>query len=77
MGRGLSALIVITLIIVALVVVVALVAPILGDQLFAFIDNIPKYVERLQALISEFEPGVADRRSSAVRSAIPASRSAD
>ena len=34
----------------ALVVVVVLVAPILGDQLFAFIDNLPGYMERLQAL---------------------------
>ena len=52
LGRALSALIVIVLIIVAIVVVIALVTPILGGQLFAFIDNIPKYMERLQALIS-------------------------
>jgi predicted PurR-regulated permease PerM len=52
-GRGFSALIVIALIIVALIVAVALVSPILGDQLFAFIDNIPKYMERLQALIAD------------------------
>jgi predicted PurR-regulated permease PerM len=52
LGRGLSALIVITLIIAAIVVIVSVVAPIFGGQLFAFIDNIPGYVERLQALIS-------------------------
>ena len=52
LGRGLSALIVIAVIIVAVVLVISLVAPILADQLFAFVDNIPKYIERLQALIS-------------------------
>jgi predicted PurR-regulated permease PerM len=52
LGRGLSALIVIAVIIVAVVVIISLVAPILADQLFAFVDNIPKYIERLQALIS-------------------------
>ena len=47
-----SALIVIAVIIVMVVLVISLVAPILADQLFAFIDNIPKYMDRLQALIS-------------------------
>ena len=54
-GRVLSALIVIVLIIVAIVVAVMLIAPILGGQLFAFIDNIPGYMERLQALVSNQE----------------------
>jgi len=54
-GRTLSALIVIVLIIVALVVTVILVTPILGDQLFSFIDNVPKYVERLQDRIANRE----------------------
>ena len=53
LGRTLAALLVITLIIVAIVVIVMLVAPILGGQLFAFIDNIPRYMERLHTLISE------------------------
>jgi predicted PurR-regulated permease PerM len=53
LGRVLSALVVITLIIVVLVVIIILVAPVLGDQLFAFVDNIPRYMERLQALISD------------------------
>lgn len=52
LGRGVSALIVITLIIAAIIVLVSLVAPILSDQLFAFVDRIPDYVERLQGLIS-------------------------
>jgi predicted PurR-regulated permease PerM len=54
-GRVLSAVIVIVLIIVAIVVAVMLIAPILGGQLFAFIDNIPGYMERLQALVSNQE----------------------
>jgi predicted PurR-regulated permease PerM len=55
LGRGLSALIVIALIIVTIIVIVSLVAPILGTQLFDFIDNIPGYVERLRALIADRE----------------------
>jgi predicted PurR-regulated permease PerM len=54
-SRGFSALIVIVLIIVAMVVIVMLVAPILGGQLFAFVDNIPTYMDRLQALVSNQE----------------------
>jgi predicted PurR-regulated permease PerM len=53
LGRVLSALIVIAFIIVVLVVIVILVAPILGAQLFAFIENIPGYVDRLQSLIAD------------------------
>lgn len=53
LGRGLSALLVIALIIVAFVVVIMLVAPILGSQLFALIEHIPKYAERVQTLIVE------------------------
>ena len=52
LGRVLSALIVIALIIVTIVVAVILVAPILGAELFAFIDNFPKYMDRLQSLLS-------------------------
>ncbi len=53
LGRMLAALIVIVFIIVVLVVIVILVAPILGAQLFAFIENIPGYVDRLQSLIAD------------------------
>ena len=53
LGRTLSALIVIAFILVVLVVIVILVAPILGAQLFAFIENIPGYVDRLQSLIAD------------------------
>ena len=52
-GRVLSALVVIVVIIVVLVLIVVMVAPILGAQLFEFIENIPGYVERLQTLISD------------------------
>lgn len=52
LGRSASAGIVILLIIVIVVTIVMLVAPILAEQLFAFVDSIPKYIDRLQALIS-------------------------
>jgi predicted PurR-regulated permease PerM len=51
-GRSGSAGVVILLIIVIVVTIVMLVAPILAEQLFAFVDSIPKYIDRLQALIS-------------------------
>lgn len=52
-GRALSALIVVTVVIVALVVVAMIVTPILSDQLTAFVDNLPGYLARLQALVSD------------------------
>lgn len=52
LGRGLAALIVIAVIIIAVVLVISLITPVLADQLFAFVENIPKYMERLQALIT-------------------------
>ena len=33
----------------------------MADQLFAFVDNIPNYIERLQALISGSEPRMAEQ----------------
>jgi predicted PurR-regulated permease PerM len=52
-GRAASALLVIVFIIVLFAVVIMLVAPILGTQLFALIEHIPKYAERVQAVIIE------------------------
>lgn len=52
-GRVLAALIVIAIIIVAFVIMIMLVAPILGAQLFALVENIPGYAQRLQSLIAD------------------------
>ncbi len=52
-GRAISALIVLTLVIVALVVVVMAVAPIVSAQFAAFVDKMPGYVTRLQSLVSD------------------------
>ena len=48
-----GSLLLITLVVLAFVLVVLLVAPLLGGQLASFIDNIPGYVTRLQAVISD------------------------
>jgi predicted PurR-regulated permease PerM len=48
-----GSLLLITLVVLAFVLVVLLVAPLLGGQLASFIDNIPGYVRRLQAVISD------------------------
>ena len=53
LNRVISAAIVILLIIVVLVVIIVHVVPLLSEQLFAFVDDIPKYLERLEALIAD------------------------
>lgn len=51
--RAAGALLIIALVIVAFVVVIILIAPILGDQIGAFIEKLPGYVQRLQALLAD------------------------
>ncbi len=52
-GRAVSALVIVTSFIVVLVVVIMMVAPILSDQVAAFVDNLPGYLARLQSLVSD------------------------
>jgi predicted PurR-regulated permease PerM len=52
-NRLAAVLLLITLVVLALVWLILLVAPILGGQLASFIDNIPRYITRLQTLISD------------------------
>jgi predicted PurR-regulated permease PerM len=52
-NRGIATLIVVTLFILTFVVLLLLIVPILGNQLSAFIENIPGYIGRLQALIAD------------------------
>ena len=52
-GRAISALTVVTLVIVALVVAVMAMAPIVHDQFNAFAEKLPGYVTKLQSLISD------------------------
>jgi predicted PurR-regulated permease PerM len=52
-NRLAAALLMITLVVLAFVLVILLVAPILGNQLTAFIGNIPGYIARLQTLVSD------------------------
>ena len=48
-----GSLLLITLVVLAFVLLILLVAPLLGGQLASFIDNIPGYVTRLQAVVSD------------------------
>jgi len=48
-----GSLLLITLVVLAFVLVGLMVAPLLGGQLASFIDNIPGYVTRLQAVVSD------------------------
>lgn len=52
-NRLVAALSIIALAVLAFVILILLVAPILSTQLSAFIDNIPSYVTRLQALLTD------------------------
>jgi len=51
--RAVSGLLIIGVFLLAIVVLVLLIAPILSDQLTSFIQNIPAYISRLQALVSD------------------------
>ena len=52
-GRGISALIILTLVVVAVVVFVMAVAPIVANQFSAFTENLPGYVTKLQSIVSD------------------------
>jgi predicted PurR-regulated permease PerM len=52
-NRLAAALLIITMVVLALIYLILLVAPILGGQLSSFIETVPAYVTRLQALLSD------------------------
>ena len=52
-NRLAAALLIITLVVLALVYLILLVAPILASQLSSFIESVPAYVTKLQALLSD------------------------
>src|SRR3954452_20849313 len=51
-GRAVSALIVLTLVIVLVVVVVMVAAPVISEQLIAFVENLPSYLTKLQSIVA-------------------------
>ncbi len=52
-NRLAAALMIITVVVLAIVLLILLVAPILGGQLWSFIDNVPGYVAKLQSLLRD------------------------
>ena len=52
-NRMLAALLIITLVVLAFVYLILLVAPILGGQLWSFIDSVPGYVTKLQGVLTD------------------------
>lgn len=52
-GRGISALIVLTLAVVAVVVVVMAVTPVVTTQFTAFVDSLPGYLAKLQSIVAD------------------------
>ncbi|MEA2981995.1 MAG: hypothetical protein QOF09_3818 [Alphaproteobacteria bacterium] len=52
-SRAVSALIVLTLVIVVVVVVAMAAAPIISEQLTAFLDHLPSYLSKLQSIVSD------------------------
>lgn len=53
LNRMMAALSIIVLFVVAFIVIILLIAPILGGQLAAFLENLPESVRRLQSLIAD------------------------
>ena len=51
--RWIAALIVVTLVVLFCVLLILLIVPVIGAQLAAFIEDLPGYVRKLQALISD------------------------
>jgi len=52
-NRLAAALLIITLVVLAFIYLILLVAPILGAQLTSFIESVPGYISRLQALLTD------------------------
>ena len=52
-GRLPASLLIISIVVLLFVLMILLVAPILGGQLASFIDNIPAYVTKLRALVTD------------------------
>src|SRR4051812_33939156 len=52
-GRGISALIILTIVIGALVIAAMLIAPVVAQQSTAFIEALPGYVTKLQAIVTD------------------------
>lgn len=53
MPRWIAALIIVTLVVLAFVLLILLIVPIIGAQLAAFIEDLPGYIKRLQALLTD------------------------
>src|SRR5687767_3051192 len=51
--RFIGALVLIGVVVFAFIFLILTIAPILGGQLTQFVENIPGYISRLQALVSE------------------------
>jgi predicted PurR-regulated permease PerM len=52
-GRPIAALIILVLVVVVVVVAAMLLAPVVAEQFSALMDNLPAYVDRLQALVTD------------------------
>jgi len=53
MPRWIAALLIVTLVVLAFVLLILLIVPIIGAQLAAFIEDLPGYIKRLQALLTD------------------------
>jgi predicted PurR-regulated permease PerM len=52
-SRTIGALLIITLVVLGFILLLLLIAPVLGSQLAAFVESLPRNIARLQALVSE------------------------
>ena len=52
-NRLAAALMIITLVVLVMILMILMVVPLLGSQLSSFIDNIPEYVNKLRAVVTD------------------------
>jgi predicted PurR-regulated permease PerM len=52
-NRTVAALLVVTLFVLAFVLLILIIAPIVGNQLAAFVEKIPEYIRRVQELLTD------------------------
>jgi predicted PurR-regulated permease PerM len=52
-NRTVAALLIVTLFVLAFVLLIVIIAPIVGNQLSAFVEKLPEYIRRVQALLTD------------------------
>ena len=74
--RWIAALAIVSLVVLVFMLLILLIAPVIGAQLAAFIENLPGYVRRLQAFVTDPSRPWLQQAGRRAGSPAPTSRSA-